>query len=125
MKGIKMTHTKVKMTRRLGILVGLCVMAALAFTPSAGAAVGCNAANLVPASQAPPQWAELAPAFCIHRTTEVVTNPGLIPAAHAKGYLWCMAWSQKPTTPWGFILNQVAAAHFCSSRAWYYVEVLT
>ena len=114
-----------RMPRRLMSLIVISILAASVFAPSAEASVGCNAPNLVPASQAPHQWALLAPAFCIHRTTQRVLNPYDIVAARMKGFYWCFAWAQKPSSPAGVILNWFTATKFCSSRAWYYVQVIT
>jgi hypothetical protein len=50
------------------------------------ARLGCNAPNLVPLSEEPPQWRLLVPAFCIHRTTQLVLSPWDIVAAHQKGF---------------------------------------
>lgn len=125
--------------RRLIILTALTMLAALtlvsparAQTTSVGqqvsaqeARLGCNAPDLVPTSQEPRQWRLLAPAFCIHRTTQVVLTPQEIVVARQKGFLWCILWSQKPSTPAGAILGWVTASHFCASRAWYYVQVIT
>ena len=113
-----------KLTRRLVALIVACGFAALAFASTANARVGCNAPNLVPISQEPPQWRNLAPAFCIHRTRQVVYSPYDIVAAHMKGYYWCFAWAQRPSTPAGAILHWFTAAAFCKSRAWYYVQVI-
>ncbi len=127
------------MIRRLITVVSLCVFAALALVSPAraqgtrvghqeyaqAARLGCNAPDLVPTSEEPRQWRLLAPAFCIHRTTQVVLNPQEAVVARQKGFWWCFAWSQKPTSPAGAILGWFTAFHFCSSRAWYYVRVIT
>lgn len=128
------------MTRRLIAPVALCMFAPFAFVSpparaqgtSAGhqehariARLGCNAPNLVPLSEEPPQWRLLVPAFCIHRTTQLVLSPWDIVAAHQKGFWWCVAWSLKPASPAGAILSWFTALHFCSSRAWYFVQVIT
>jgi hypothetical protein len=55
------------------------------------ARLGCNAPDLVPPSEEPPQWRLLVPAFCIHRTTQLVLNPQEIAAARLKGFWWCVA----------------------------------
>ena len=125
-RGIAVGHfVGARMPRRLITLIVICILAASVFAPSAEASTGCNAPNLVPASEAPHQWALLAPAFCIHRTTQRVLSPYDVVAARMKGYYWCFAWAQKPATPAGAILNWFTAAKFCSSRAWYYVQVIT
>lgn len=127
------------MTRRLITLVALCMFTALALVSPARAQstgvdhqehvqiarLGCNAPNLVPTSEEPRQWRVLAPAFCIHRTTQLVLNPWDIVVARQKGFWWCFAWSLKPASPGGAILGWFTASHFCSSRAWYYVKVIT
>jgi hypothetical protein len=112
-------------TRRVVALAVVCGFVALALASTAGARVGCNAPNLVPINQEPPQWRNLAPAFCIHRTTQVIYSPYDIVAAHMKGFYWCLAWAQKPATPLGFIFHLFTASNFCKSRAWYYVRVIT
>src|SRR5437764_2235821 len=114
-----------KVTRRLVTLVVVCGFAVLALASAAEATVGCNAPNLVPVSKEPPQWRLLAPRFCIHRTRQVVFSPWDIVAAHMKGFYWCFAWAQKPSTPAGAILGWFTATAFCKSRAWYYVQVIT
>lgn len=127
------------MIRRLITLVALCIFAALALVSPARAQntgvdqqeyaqiarLGCNAPNLVPTSEEPRQWRLLAPAFCIHRTTQLVLNPREIVVARQKGFWWCFAWSLKQASPSGAILGWFTALHFCSSRAWYYVRVIT
>jgi hypothetical protein len=127
------------MIRRLITLLALCIFAALALVSPARAQntgashqestqiarLGCNAPDLVPPSDEPPQWRLLVPAFCIHRTTQLVLNPQEIAAARLKGFSWCVAWSMKPTSPAGAILSWFTAWNFCSSRAWYYVNVIT
>jgi hypothetical protein len=118
-------HASHKVVRRLIALVVVCGIAALAFASSAQARIGCNAPNLVPIKQEPPQWRNVAPAFCIHRTRQVIYQPGEIQAAHMKGFYWCFAWAQKPSTPAGAILGWFTATYFCKSRAWYYVQVIT
>lgn len=92
---------------------------------TAPARLGCNAPNLVPPSEEPPQWRLLVPAFCIHRTTQLVLSPWDIVAAHQKGFWWCVAWSLKPASPAGAIPSWFTALYFCSSRAWYFVQVIT
>jgi hypothetical protein len=125
-------------TRRLITFVALCLFAGLIFAPSAKAQsngfdqqhaavarLGCNSPSLVPISQEPLQWRLLAPAICIHRTTQVIISPVDIVAAHMKGFFWCVAWSQKPSTPLGAVLGLITAEKFCAPRAWYYVRVIT
>ena len=127
------------MLRRLITLTALCIFTALALASPARAqgaggshqesaqiaTLGCNAPELVPPSEEPPQWRLLVPAFCIRRTTQLVLSPQEITAAHLKGFWWCVAWSMKPTSPAGIILTWFTAADFCSSRAWYYVRAVT
>lgn len=98
--------------------------ATLACPSLAGATVGCNAPNLVPISQMPPQWRNFAPRLCIHRVKHTVYTPQDAVVAHTEGFLWCFAWAQKPSTPVGAILGWASATHFCRSRAWYYVQVI-
>ena len=114
-----------KAARRLITLVVVCGFAALVLASTAEASIGCNAPNLVPISKEPPQWRLLAPRFCIHRTRQVVYSPWDIVAAHMKGFYWCFAWAQKPSTPAGAILGWFTATAFCKKRAWYYVQVIT
>lgn len=122
-------HVNIRRKMRLGgtgvALVVAVSFATLAFSSTAGARVGCNAPNLVPISQMPPQWRIFAPKLCIHRVKHTVYTPEDAVVAHAKGFWWCFAWAQKPSlTPAGGILSWAAATHFCRSRAWYYVEVI-
>lgn len=121
-------HVNIRRKLRLGgSVVALLVagsFATLAFSPTASATIGCNAPNLVPIAQMPPQWRNFAPKLCIHRVKHTVYNPQDAVVAHTEGFLWCFAWAQKPSTPAGAILGWVTATHFCRSRAWYYVEVL-
>lgn len=114
-----------KTTRRLVTLAVVCGFAALAMASTAHATVGCNSPNLVPIKEEPPQWRNFAPAFCIHRTTQVVYTPYEIVAAHMKGFYSCFAWAQRPTSPYTFVLSWLSATNFCRSRAWYYVRVIT
>jgi len=114
-----------KLTRRLAILAVVCGFVSLALAPTGQARIGCNAPNLVPVSQEPPQWRMLAPAFCIHRVRQRVLSPWDIVAAHMKGFYWCFAWAQRPATPLGTILHWFTATRFCKSRAWYYAQVIT
>ena len=121
-------HVNVRRNMRLGgTVVALVVagsFATLAFSSTAGATIGCNAPNLVPISQMPRQWRVFAPALCIHRVKQTIYNPQDAVVAHDKGFLWCFAWAQRPSTPAGAILGWITATHFCRSRAWYYVQVI-
>jgi len=53
------------------------------------------------------------------------SQPPEIVVARQKGFWWCFAWSLKPASPGGAILGWFTALHFCSSRAWYYVRLIT
>jgi len=123
-----MTGRHVKVRRKMlgGGVVALVVAGALATlgASTAGATIGCNAPNLVPISQMPPQWRNFAPKLCIHRVRQIIYGPEDAVAAHAKGFWWCFAWAQKPSTPAGAILGWFTATHFCRNRAWYYVQVI-
>jgi hypothetical protein len=120
-----MSMTLDRIARRLVILVVLCGVTALALSSTSEASIGCSGPNLVPIKQMPPQWRLLAPRVCIHRVRQVVYSPYDIVAARMKGFYWCFAWAQKPSTPAGAILGWFTATSFCKSRAWYYVRVIT
>ena len=125
-----MTGRHVNVRRKMTLVASVVALAVaggfatLAYPSIAGARIGCNAPNLVPISQMPPQWRVFAPKLCIHRVKHLVYNPADAVVAHDKGFLWCFAWAQKPSTPAGAILGLVTATHFCRSRAWYYVQVI-
>jgi hypothetical protein len=115
---------KMRLGRSVVALVVAGSFATLAYSSTAGATIGCNAPNLVPIAQMPPQWRNFAPKLCIHRVKHTIYNPQDAVVAHAEGFWWCFAWAQKPSTPAGAILGWATATHFCRSRAWYYVQVI-
>ena len=122
-----MTGRHVNVRRKMSVVAALVVavaFATLAYSSTAGATIGCNAPNLVPIKEMPLQWRIFAPKLCIHRVRWTIYSPEDAVVAHAKGYLWCFAWAQKPSTPAGAILGLFTATHFCRSRAWYYVQVI-